>query len=310
MPQPVETTVETGAVQTIQVVAPSDMNGGFEFFVDAGDNMSYKVRVPDEGVKSGQQFHAIISSDPIVKSKTAHYIPTGSWRDGICDCCSLGCGHPVFCLTCWCMCCSLGQVLTRMKMYWFGVEAKNGTTPRPSACVILLIAGILNFVLCVMFWWIYAAGWDCSLTGPSSTGYQPTYFDYDDAYSRQYSGSSKSIYDDDDDYYDRYGRSSSSSGSFRIGCKSKNLWAWFMFILTIILFLIFFCTVTILTRFNLRKKYGIPGSGLEDCCCSFCCTTCTICQLHRHTADFHAYPSGCCSCCSADGLPGSAPKVV
>jgi hypothetical protein len=38
---------------TLQVVAPSNMEGGYEFFVNAGNHKAYKVRVPDEGAVVG-----------------------------------------------------------------------------------------------------------------------------------------------------------------------------------------------------------------------------------------------------------------
>lgn len=34
-----------GAQRTLSMVAPSDMQGGYEFYADAGDGKSYKVRV-------------------------------------------------------------------------------------------------------------------------------------------------------------------------------------------------------------------------------------------------------------------------
>jgi Cys-rich protein (TIGR01571 family) len=66
--------------------------------------------------------------------------------------------------------------------------------------------------------------------------------------------------------------------------------------------------VTMRLRTYVREWFNIPGSRCEDCCCSFWCMQCTICQLARHTADFKTHLAGCCT---DNGLfhPGS-PDVV
>lgn len=46
--------------------------------------------------------------------------PYGVWKDGLCDCCALGCCHPSICCALWCPQLLMGQVLTRMQMTWCG----------------------------------------------------------------------------------------------------------------------------------------------------------------------------------------------
>jgi Cys-rich protein (TIGR01571 family) len=48
-------------------------------------------------------------------------IPVGAWRDGVCDCCTLGPCHPTVCLSVWWFPhIALGQVMTRMRLSWSG----------------------------------------------------------------------------------------------------------------------------------------------------------------------------------------------
>jgi len=61
---------------------------------------------------------------------------------------------------------------------------------------------------------------------------------------------------------------------------------------------IFFIVILTCLRKRVRDKYGIPAQccgECEDCCCAYWCSACTICQIARHTADYHAYPAECCS---------------
>lgn len=54
------------------------------------------------------------------------------------------------------------------------------------------------------------------------------------------------------------------------------------------------------TRSFIRRKYEIPGSGLEDCCCVFWCQPCSISQMLRHTADYNGNTEA--DCCSPTGI--------
>lgn len=77
-----------------------------------------------------------------------------------------------------------------------------------------------------------------------------------------------------------------------------------------VLLCILVLTVTARLRCHIRNKYEIPAGecgDIEDCCCAFWCTPCTICQMARHTADFTKYPA---QCCTDNGLSASAPNVV
>jgi Cys-rich protein (TIGR01571 family) len=235
MSEPV-TMAEPVKDRTVEVVAPTNLAEGYEFFVNAGNNTSYKVRVPEGGVVAGQRFNAVIISE--ASAGGAHNVPSGRWRDGLCDCCAFGCCHPLFCLTFWCYPCSLGQVLHRMKLNFCAQPTADGQYPATSAFKIFFGIAIAVYLLQVIL--AFATG--------------------------------------------------------------RNVGGFLSFALAIFCFI-----VTMLLRTNVRERYSIPGSCLEDCCCSFWCMQCTICQLARHTADFKTYPAGCCT---DNGLNPDAPDVV
>jgi Cys-rich protein (TIGR01571 family) len=253
--------------RTVEVVAPSNLAGGYEFFVNAGNNTSYKVRVPDGGVGAGQRFNAVIISE--ASSGGAHNVPSGRWRDGLCDCCAFGCCHPVFCLTFWCYSCSLGQVLHRMKLNFCANPTPDGQYPATSAFKIFWGIAIGIYVLQVIIGIIIAASSD-------PLEYQTKYNPNTDQYEVTTTG----------------GDGGAGRGISWLISYAMALFCFF---------------ITMRLRTYVRERYSIPGSCCEDCCCSYWCMPCTICQLHRHTADFKTYPAGCCT---DTGLNPGAPDVV
>jgi Cys-rich protein (TIGR01571 family) len=79
-------------------------------------------------------------------------------------------------------------------------------------------------------------------------------------------------------------------------------------------------TIIVLTKMRkaVRSRYKIPTERqccvcccgpLEDFCCSFWCSCCTIAQLARQTAD---YDRNRAACCTKDGMrhPNTVPAVV
>lgn len=63
-------------------------------------------------------------------------------------------------------------------------------------------------------------------------------------------------------------------------------------------------------RKRVREKYDIPADCLgatEDFWSSFFCTSCTICQIARHTADYDAQEA---ACCTGTGLVSETDSVV
>ena len=79
----------------------------------------------------------------------------------------------------------------------------------------------------------------------------------------------------------------------------RSIWHYFyIIILTGVLFNL---------RGYVRRRYAIPGSELEDCCCSFWCPCLVATQMMRHTTDYDTYPS---FCCSETGTSPHAPEIV
>lgn len=77
-------------------------------------------------------------------------------------------------------------------------------------------------------------------------------------------------------------------------------------------FLLYTLIVLMKTRASVRARYEIPeqccAGGMEDCCCAFWCSCCTVAQLARQTAD---YDQTRAVCCTDTGLPPSlTPAIV
>jgi Cys-rich protein (TIGR01571 family) len=241
--------------RVVEVIAPSDLAGGYEFLVCAGNNIAYKVRVPDGGVAAGERFYPVILSQSM-----GHNVPVGRWRDGLCDCCALGGCHAQCCLTVWCYPCALRQVLHRNKLSACANPTTNGQYPAWSAFKIFFGIVVMVYLLQVII----------GMVDPTTT--QTT-------------------------VNPNTGRSEATTRG------SGDLINW---IISLVLALFFF-VVTMRLRSYIRNRYSIPGSACGDCCCSFWCLHCTICQLARHTADYKNHPA---ACCSDTGLHAGAPDVV
>ena len=193
---------------------------------------------------SGQRFHALIISEDC---RHGHNIPHGRWRDGIFDCCTLGCCNSQFCLTFWFPACALGQILTRMKLDACG-RPLNGRELAWSAFKLFFFLTAVYMVMC----WVTEIIVDT--------------YDVEEVDT--------------------------------------------LFCILEMIGFLFVLIVTIRARAHIRGRYNIPEKrcvGCEDCCCAFFCSPCTICQMSRHTADYHKYGS---ACCTEDGLIDGAPDVV
>ena len=256
----------------VEIVAPSNMPGGYQFSVDVrGRHMI--VAVPEGGVKENDMFKAAVlgSDDCGDILSQGHNIPVGEWRDDVCDCCTHGCCHPQMCLTIWMTPLALGQILTRLKLDWLA-------SPLPKSTDNKQVIWTAFRVLLLVF-----------------VGYQflDTFFYYLTFDSIQ------GKYDPEQDqvvYPDVVPAWANAIDAFREALTTAYM-----------LFMLF---ITIRTRSAIRSKYVIPQKkcvGCEDFCCSLFCCGCTICQMARHTADYNKYSS---SCCTETGLDYSTPHIV
>lgn len=116
---------------------------------------------PSGGVQEGELFRAKVlrkSSLGLINPTTStkkdadlHKIPVGRWRDGLCDCCVMGCCHAHLCLAWRCAPCALGQVMTRMNLSPFADPYLRGTshTRRWTTCRIM---SLVYFVMIVVLY--------------------------------------------------------------------------------------------------------------------------------------------------------------
>jgi len=105
---PVTATGSPAAGGLVEVIAPLELQEGYPLQVLVNGQMA-TVLVPAGGVKEGQVFQAPTTKEVAPNMATVtqdgapndHFIPTGKWRDGICDCFKFGCCHAMCCLGLW-----------------------------------------------------------------------------------------------------------------------------------------------------------------------------------------------------------------
>jgi len=261
------------AKQTVEVVAPADLSGGYQFSVDV-NGRAMVVAVPEGGVKKGQRFYAhVLHQDEEMGKVTGggHGIPVGAWRDGICDCCVHGCCHPVCCLSYWCQPLALGQLMTRMGLDFCATPStrRYGMSPFKFMLLTLIAYICIDQALSLLV-----------------MQYFTTEVNYDQ--------NGNPVYQQN-------------------GGEPIPGWANFVMALRYVIqfcYGIYILIVAIKTRAYIRNKYAIPEqycSGCDDCCLVFWCGCCSTSQMLRHTADYRTYNA---ACCTETGLPATAPAVV
>ena len=291
----------------VQVIAPATLNAGYTFDAVYEGN-TFTVSVPDGGVVKGQRF--IVPFIPPVEAtiiETALLnpphnrgggggirgeddIPTGVWRDSLCDCCKFGPCHPSFLNAWFCRPILIAQLLTRMKMTWLGQRThfKNNTSNLSDSRTEIdqrWRNSFLNIIIAsVLFCLVVTVLVPAPQLDPSDP----------DAYN-SLSDSEKMKY-------------------------SINSWlsAAFGF---------YFFYLIVQLRATLRYVYSIPeesclcmycggnprdgicGSGRngntmctagvpvgwEDVCCAMFCPMCTTSQMARHTVDYDYRRATCCN---------------
>jgi PLAC8 family len=203
---------------------------------------------------------------------------TGKWKDGLCDCCSQGICHPSL----WCAwCCPLllmGQVLTRLKMTWYGTSAVAGAY----RYTFWTILGIV-IVYCIA----------SSVLGCPPE--PPTQDDIDQMMA----------YVDDDNTANDIQSSFQQMMAEYEECPD---WKSYTLSCVEVIMTLYSLIVMIRLRRAVRMSYqikaqsccGDDGTCVEDCCCVFWCSCCTVSQMARQTADYDHIRA---VCCSTTGLP-------
>ena len=216
----------------------------------------------------------------------------GRWKDGIFDCFSQGLCHPSL----WCACCCpvllMGQLLTRMKMTWYGTSSAGSSSSSSTA-----YRRTFWTVLTILITYCVAS----SLLGcppePPSQG------DVDEL---------ESMIDDDLIIKQIQEEVDQMTADYE-ACPG-----WKPYVLRFIQCIMGLYTFVVMIKLRraVRAAFQIPpreccGSSrndnycgdscsVEDCCCVFWCGCCTVSQLARQTADYDHIRA---VCCSTTGLP-------
>ena len=275
----------------------------------------------------------VSNSDPLMNSKNPSKrlqfdIPTGRWRDGILDFCIIP-FHPLFFLTyCWPMV-ALGQVMTRIKFNICGGSNSRTNRNCPSAFYIMLTVTIVNIIfqmffsgigqtIYLMFTFYSTMLGGGSLNAASAYASLPEMQkdESDWAFSDDQLANFFNVSDDQlanlfngtatDDAFQKMMTSqinsqvsSQLSGSDE---PSYFLGMGLFQMLVMISLYIFIMVVHTKTRNQIRRAYSIGNnmSCLGDCCCATWCGVCSICQMARHTANYHTTHRA--RCCTTTGL--------
>lgn len=148
---PFATALPLDAVQLVEVTAPATLDAGYSFPA-VYNGTTFSVTVPTGGVKAGQKmmipFQPSVSEiTPLVTSGDT--APHGSWKDGLCDCCTLGLCHPSL-LNAYCFPQILmAQVLTRLKLDMFANEAPEAEWRMTFKRILILI--VFYFIFTSIF---------------------------------------------------------------------------------------------------------------------------------------------------------------
>mmetsp|Transcript_40159 Transcript_40159/g.84364 ORF Transcript_40159/g.84364 Transcript_40159/m.84364 type:complete len:363 (+) Transcript_40159:303-1391(+) len=309
------------APTNVQVIAPATLKAGYTF--DAMyDGVTFTVVVPDGGVIKGQRFIVPFTPPPIAdaiavavpeatavgssgngkggntkngagstrqRSSSATGdgggIPTGIWRDALCDCCRYGPFHPHFLNSLCFKPCLIGQIMTRMKMTWLGQRTYKGRIANvydnPETEDVRWKDTFRNIVIITVAYYV--------IQSVTST---PMDVDID---------------------YDPTDPNSSIENTFDQMPPSDKI-KYYINQSTSALFGLYILYLLITLRATLRHVYNIPEEsclccyqmgvcgnnprngickswtgvpiGWEDICCAFWCQLCIVAQMARHTVDY------------------------
>jgi Cys-rich protein (TIGR01571 family) len=247
----------------------------------------------------------VIGEDATASDSSGQNIPIGKWRDGVFDCCDLGCGHAHCWLSWCCFPIALGQVMTRLHLDWLGSPITHPSSW--STFQILVVSCIL--------WLAMDNGMYAITVNYNTQGYEPYAYDpyaYDpyayDPYAYHYTS-----YDDLTDYDGsaNYQNTYHNTGNYQI--TTVPYWAVFLDGIRRSIgyaYGLYLLIVMIRARSYLRSKYAIPEelcTGCEDCCCSFWCHCCVVAQMARHLNDYEHNEA---SCCTDTGLHDAEPHII
>lgn len=120
-------------VPLVDVVAPADLPGGYHFEAEI-EGRRFLATVPAGGVQKGETFSSYMRD----LEKVGSDIPVGRWRDGLFDCCSIGCCHPVICNALCCPLVILGQIMMRVGFDFLGRPSPDNSINGPNTLFSIL----------------------------------------------------------------------------------------------------------------------------------------------------------------------------
>jgi len=252
----VQPTVEAVAVpQTmVSVTAPNNLPAGYVFEAKVG-NRTINITVPEGGVAQGQ---VIVVPMPPEISTSVEIIeaPIGKWKDGLCDCFSLGCFHPSVCCALCCTPIAVAQIMTRLNLTWLGLQGTRATTKNTFKIVLVLFIIYLN---------ISTLG-TSKIDLPAKAAPTPLV------------EMTPMIY-----HLSKYKKLHPALIVLNLIISLFGLY-----------FFISLCNTRRSVRKHYKIPEGNCGV-CEDCCCTAFCGCCAVSQMSRHTGEYEKYGGVCCS---------------
>ena len=133
----------------VHIISPSTMPEGYVFDAQIGvpgNKKTLTVEVPPGGFDEGQVFLHGLPPDFAVGEPSLN-IPTGRWKDGLCDFLNAGLFHP----SVWCACCctqiGMGQVMQRLHLTWLGDVGHDSSTKNTFMVVLALLCAYTVYSL-------------------------------------------------------------------------------------------------------------------------------------------------------------------
>jgi Cys-rich protein (TIGR01571 family) len=235
----------------------------------------------------------VIGEDATASDSSGQNIPIGKWRDGVFDCCDLGCGHAHFWLSWCCFPIALGQVMTRLHLDWLGSPI---THPSSWSTFQILVVSCILWLAMDNGMYAITVNFNYNQGGDPYAYHYTSYDDLTDDYNSAY-------------YHNSYHNTDNSQYTTTPvpywavvldGIRRSITYAYGLYLLI----------VMIRARSYLRSKYAIPEqlcTGCEDCCCSFWCHCCVVAQMARHLNDYEHNEA---SCCTDTGLHDAEPHII
>lgn len=272
------------SLPVVEVIAPASLRAGYTFDVEVNHEV-YTVAVPYGGVTVGQKFRAP-TQPKIEESTTLYRIPLGLWKDELFEFCKFGPCHPSFLLSFLFPLISLGQIYTRLDLRW---NASPHPYPPSNTNAFKTMVAI---TLLYMFAKQVIAGMEMS--------YHTLYL-VNLAYMIIIAilvGKTRKVmremYDIPGTFTMLSRNNSFFARIFGYGSSHSNLYHTDQDIVHD-------------TTDDENDILPLCCAETEDYCLGGCCFPCVISQMNRHTAMYDTYEG---SCCSSNGLPKHAPRMV